>query len=246
MLAIGCASLNRPTATPPPVTVAALEATGEAGGSSEIILLGPTTPAPTLTQVRLQTANLTQGEVVNIVDGDTIDVVIIGIKFRVRYIGVDTPETVHPSHGEEPYGREASEFNRSMVSGRTVFLERDVSDTDRYGRLLRYVWLEDGTMVNALLVSEGYAQVATFPPDVAHVDEFLALERDAREKGKGLWGLEPTSTFVGNCDPYYPTVCISQYPPDLNCGDIAHRRFAVLPPDPHGFDQDKDGVGCER
>ncbi len=89
------------------------------------------------------------------VDGDTIDVLMEGREYRVRYIGIDTPETVHPTRGEEPYGREASSRNKELVSGQTVYLEKDVSETDRYGRLLRYVWLADGSMVNATLVAEG-------------------------------------------------------------------------------------------
>jgi len=74
---------------------------------------------------------------------------IDGKDYRVRYIGIDTPETVHPTRGEEPYGREASARNKELIIGATVYLEKDVSETDRYGRLLRYVWLADGSMVNA-------------------------------------------------------------------------------------------------
>ena len=98
---------------------------------------------------------------------------VAGGQHRVRYIGINTPETVHPTRGEEPYGREASARNKALVSGERVYLEKDVSETDQYGRLLRYVWLGDGTMVNATLVAEGYAQVATYPPDVRYVDMFL-------------------------------------------------------------------------
>lgn len=122
----------------------------------------------------------------------------------------------------------------------------DVSETDRFDRLLRYVWLDESTMVNALLVEEGYAQVVTYPPDVRHVDLFLELQREARAEGRGLWGLAPEPEVVGGCHPAYPSVCIPPPPPDLDCGEIPHRRFTVLAPDPHGFDRDKDGVGCER
>ena len=129
-----------------------------------------------------------------------------------------------------------------------MYLETDVSETDRYGRLLRYVYV-DGVMVNAVLVEEGYAQVSTHPPDVKYVDLFLKLQREAREAGMGMW-----SAKVGNsdsmaevvCDSAYPSVCIPQSPPDLNCDDISHRRFKVRAPDPHRFDGDKDGVGCEK
>jgi len=103
--------------------------------------------------------------VVRVVDGDTIVVVVDGVEYRVRYIGIDTPETVHPSEPVECFGREASQRNRSLVEGKAVVLEKDVSETDQYGRLLRHVWVE-GEMVNAALVGEGYAQVSTYPPDV--------------------------------------------------------------------------------
>ena len=121
--------------------------------------------------------------VINVVDGDTIDVLIGDKKYRVRYIGIDTPETIHPTRGEEPYGREATARNRQLVLGQSVYPEMDVSDTDRYGRLLRYVWLEDGTMVNAALVAEGYTQATTYPPDVKYTEEFRELQRMAREEG---------------------------------------------------------------
>ncbi len=109
---------------------------------------------------------LVAARVINLVDGDAIDVLINGQEYRVRYIGIDTPEKVHPTRGEEPYGREASGRNQELVLGETVYLKKDVSETDRYGRLLRYVWLNDETLVNAVLVAEGHAQASTYPPDV--------------------------------------------------------------------------------
>jgi len=125
--------------------------------------------------------------VVRVVDGDTIEVELDGQRYKVRYIGVDTPETRHPQQGLECFGREATEKNRELVEGKTVYLEKDVSETDRYGRLLRYVYLADGTFVNAELVRLGYAQVATYPPDVRYADLFLRLQREARQAGRGLW-----------------------------------------------------------
>lgn len=184
--------------------------------------------------------------VVNVVDGDTIDVTVDGVEYRVRYIGIDTPETVHPTRGVEPYGKEASVRNVQLVEGKTVYLEKDVSETDQYGRLLRYVWLEDGSMVNETLVAEGYAQVATYPPDVRYTDRFTELQRVARAEGRGLWVTAESASTEGGCDAAYPDVCIPPPPPDLDCGEMEHRNFQVLPPDPHRFDGDKDGVGCER
>jgi micrococcal nuclease len=123
-----------------------------------------------------------------VVDGDTIRVTYEGRSERVRYIGVDTPETVHPRKGVERFGPEASEANRRLVQGETVRLVFDVEERDRYGRLLAYVYLRDGTFVNARLVEQGYAQVMTVPPNVRHQERFLALQRNARESGRGLWG----------------------------------------------------------
>lgn len=134
---------------------------------------------------------LTPAQVVRVVDGDTIDVVIEGQRYRVRYIGIDTPESVDPRRPVECFGREASQRNKELVEGKTVYLEKDVSETDRYGRLLRYVWA-DGEMVNARLVEEGYATVSTYPPDVKHAELLARLQAEAQEAGRGLWGACPT------------------------------------------------------
>ena len=190
---------------------------------------------------------LQPARVVRVIDGDTIEVDLNGGLYNVRYIGIDTPETKHPTRGVEPYGLEAAERNRQLVEGKTVYLEKDVSEMDKYDRLLRYVYVDD-VMVNAVLVQEGYAQVSTYPPDVKYTEEFLKLQRQAREEGRGLWAGMPVESEGDEevCDPSYPTVCIPPPPPDLDCSDIPHREFKVLPPDPHRFDGDKDGVGCER
>lgn len=129
-------------------------------------------------------------KVVRVVDGDTIDVCCLqGKEERVRYIGVNTPETHHPTKGVEYYGREAAAANRRLVEEKTVRLEFDVQLRDSYRRLLAYVYLEDGTFVNAWLVEHGYAQVMTVPPNVRHQDLFLRCQQAAREVGRGLWGV---------------------------------------------------------
>jgi micrococcal nuclease len=130
-----------------------------------------------------------------VVDGDTIDVELAGTTVRVRYIGVDTAETVDPRRPVGCFGQEASDFNKALVDDRQVELEKDISETDSFGRLLRYVNV-GGEMVNEVLVREGYAQVATYPPDVKYVDRFLAAQREAREADRGLWGAcaSPTPT----------------------------------------------------
>jgi micrococcal nuclease len=124
-----------------------------------------------------------------VVDGDTVVVEIAGQQFKVRYIGIDTPESVDPRRQMECFGKEASERNRELVEGMTVGLEKDVSETDAFGRLLRYVWL-DGRLVNARLVTEGYALASTYPPDVRYSELFAELQTEARTAGLGLWGAQ--------------------------------------------------------
>ncbi len=119
-----------------------------------------------------------------VVDGDTI--LLTGGE-RVRYIGIDTPETKHPTKPVEAFGREASAYNDRLVSGNRVRLEYDVERRDRYGRLLAYVYVGD-TMVNAALAGEGFAQTATYPPNVRYVHLFAAVQSVARAEHKGLWG----------------------------------------------------------
>jgi micrococcal nuclease len=126
------------------------------------------------------------GPVVSVVGGDTIDVQLDGRTVRVRYLGINTPETKHPTRGVEPFGPEADAANRRLVAGKTVCLELDVHPRDRYQRLLAYVYVGD-VMVNAELVRQGYAQVATFPPNVRYQDRFQALQQEAREAPRGLW-----------------------------------------------------------
>lgn len=141
------------------------------------------------------------GEVVRVVDGDTIIVEIDGEDFRVRLIGVDTPESVgkYESHPEK-YGKEASDFTKKTLEGQHVFLEKDVSDTDQYDRILRYVWLDmpnandvevvESQMFNAILLIQGYANSMIIDPDDKYSELFGTLEQEAREREKGLWGIE--------------------------------------------------------
>ena len=200
-----------------------------------------------------------------VVDGDTIHVNVGGKDLTVRYIGMDTPEDVKPGSPIEPFARDAAAANQQLVGGQRVILEKDVSEVDRFGRLLRDVWLNKGStyvLVDYVLVVRGYARVTTFPPDVKYVDQLLAAERWARDLGLGQWAgpassptpasVKPTARpttkppvgLLANCDPSYPDRCIPPPPPDLDCADIGH-RIRVLPPDPHHFDVDGNGIGCE-
>src|SRR3989338_7848179 len=119
-------------------------------------------------------------KVTRVVDGDTIE--IEGGE-RVRYIGIDTPETVDPRKPVQCFGVEASNKNKELVSGKRVRLEKDVSETDQYGRLLRYVYVGD-TFVNLVLVQEGFAYSYTYPPDVKYQNQFTEAERIARERSE--------------------------------------------------------------
>lgn len=148
----------------------------------------PTTATPTAAATPLPVpADLQEALVVNVVDGDTIDVLIDGREERVRYIGIDTPETVHPDLPVECFGPEASARNGELVGGETVGLERDVSERDDFGRLLRYVWLGE-RMVNAVLVEEGYAYAVNYPPDLRYAQHLADLEVLAHRANRGLWG----------------------------------------------------------
>lgn len=129
----------------------------------------------------LPKADSTYARVTRIIDGDTIELDTGQI---VRYIGIDTPEL---NGTPECWAREAQRFNTDLVLNKEVLLEKDVSATDRYGRLLRYVYIGD-LFVNAELVKEGYAAAATFPPDVRYKETFRLLQEQAREEGRGLWG----------------------------------------------------------
>jgi micrococcal nuclease len=121
-----------------------------------------------------------QARCTRIIDGDTIE---LEDGSRIQYIGIDSPET------DQNFGPEAAQKNRSLVEGKTVTLVKDISDTDKYGRILAYVYVGD-LFINAHLVREGFAQVYTVPPDVKYSDIFLDNQNQAQNEGKGIWGLE--------------------------------------------------------
>ena len=129
-----------------------------------------------------------RGDVITrVVDGDTAHVEIDGRDVTVRFIGIDTPESVAPDQPVECFGPEASAYTEDRLEGERVRLEYDVEREDRFGRTLAYVWLGD-ELFNETLLREGYALVTTFPPNVAHVDRFTEAQRFARNHELGLWG----------------------------------------------------------
>ncbi|MCX7746035.1 MAG: thermonuclease family protein [Clostridia bacterium] len=130
--------------------------------------------------------------VTRVIDGDTFE--IEGGR-SVRLIGVDTPESVHPDQSKNTeFGKIASAFTKEKLGGKTVYLEKDVSDKDKYGRLLRYVYLEDNTFFNEYLIKEGMANPATFPPDVKYTDLFVKAQQYAKSNNKGLWAIDEQKT----------------------------------------------------
>ncbi|MCS7062566.1 MAG: thermonuclease family protein [Methylacidiphilales bacterium] len=213
----------------------------------------------------LQGLNWEIAYLIDVIDGDTINVRLTnGHTERVRYIGIDAPESY------SPYYYQANLANQSFLpSGSTLYMARDISDRDQYGRLLRYVVSEHGSLSHEL-VRGGWAETLTINPDLRCADELNSLQFEAREFKRGLWAfgewnIKVTDTPVlystpesihrdiaplpqdqEACHPSYPDVCIPAPPPDLDCNEIPYRRFTVYPPDPHNFDRDNDGIGCER
>jgi len=189
----------------------------------------------------------------------------------VRYIGIDTPENVHPSKQVQCYGKEASEKNTELVEGKVVELEKDVSERDKYGRLLRYIWLGD-MLINEILVREGYAQSSSYPPDVKYQDRFVAAQSVARSEQKGLWGpvcnvpstpkattVKPTSAPIqnpvqdaggsassGNTQPAtggsYSCNCSKTCPQMSSCAEAQYQLNVC---GCSKRDADKDGIACD-
>ena len=212
-------------------------------------------------------ADTTNATIIRVIDGDTIKAKFGGSLITVRLIGVDTPETVDPSEPVECFGPAASKYTTRVLDGQRVRLEFDVERKDRYGRTLAYVWLRDG-LFNEKLVKDGYATVATFPPNVTYVDRFLAAQRDARRHDRGLWGRcgsggsegsggggdsAGTGDGGGNCTSGY-SPCLPSGPSDYDCyggegNGPAYTEpgvtYQVTGSDPYGLDADNDGFGCE-
>lgn len=199
----------------------------------------PLTPLPPLDERPSSETEAPRGErarVTHVFDGDTIEVELGERVYRLRYIGVDSPER------EEPFYEDAADYNRDMVEDATVILVRDVSETDQYGRLLRYVYLEDGTFVNASMIRSGMARLVTFPPDVAQTDYLRQLQGEAKEAGDGMWG---RPDLVGPCD------CDRNL---YDCRDFQSRDEAqtcfeycldATGRDVHNLDGGGDGLVCE-
>lgn len=183
--------------------------------------------------------------VAKVIDGDTI---VLESGETIRYIGIDAPEV---SLGEECFAKEATKANEELVLGKEIRLEKDVSEKDKYNRLLRYVWV-GSTFVNESLVKEGFARFSSYPPDVKYQDLFKAAEQDARENNRGLWGkcVNSNKENVGPSLPGKKWDCSANI---YNCSDFKSQSEAQavfeacggLTNDIHRLDNDKDGKACE-
>ncbi len=169
--------------------------------------------------------------VTRVIDGDTLDV---EGGLRIRLVLVDAPES------SETGGPQASNYLANLCLGSLALVDEDdfqIGD-DPYGRVLAVVYC-DGTNANAAMISSGHADTYY---------DFCAVSEFGTEAWTGCSSSPPPPPPPPpeeTCDPSYPDVCIPPPPPDLNCADISHRNFVVLPPDPHNFDGDGDGIGCE-
>jgi micrococcal nuclease len=207
----------------------------------------------------------------SVVDGDTIKILMGTSVETVRLIGIDTPETVHPSKPVECFGREASNKTKEILIGKQVSIEKDASqdERDKYGRLLAYIFLEDGTNVNKLLIEEGYAYEYTYNLPYKYQSEFRQAESDACSNKRGLWAdgvcdtqktietLMPTTKIVpktqqSNCDSNYSGACVP-IASDVDCASGSGNGPAyvdgpvyIVGTDIYGLDRDRDGVACER
>jgi micrococcal nuclease len=234
----------------------------------------PKAATNTTQETKPQLSNLY--EVIEVVDGDTIKVSIDGKTETLRLIGIDTPETKDPRKPIQCFGQEASSNAKTLLEGKKVRLERDdsQSDRDKYDRLLRYVYLEDGTSYNKQIIADGYAHEYTYDLPYKYQAEFKQAQKDAEASDKGLWSSEtcngnteqateqkpstttqpqavtpapavPTESQTANdCDPNYSGGCVPNVSYDLDCGDISF-SVTVVGTDRHRFDRDGDGYGCE-
>ena len=172
--------------------------------------------------------------VTRIVDGDTIHTATLKIRLSLT----NSPETYQDGFNE------ATEFTEKLcpVGSKILVDQDDLERVDQYGRVLAKVFCGD-KVLNSELLYNGHANILT---QYCSTSEFSG-ETWAQNYGCGTKIQQPTAsqTKENNCDPSYPDVCIPVYPPDLDCGEIQFANFKVLPPDPHGFDGDKDGIGCE-
>ncbi|PJN64546.1 SPBc2 prophage-derived endonuclease YokF precursor [Paenibacillus sp. GM1FR] len=207
---------------------------------------------------------------VEVTDGDTLKVTVEGKEEKVRLLLIDTPESVHPEKEEQPFAKDASNFVKKQVAKGNMELELDVSERDKYGRLLAYVWI-DNKMLNEQLLEYGLARVAyIYPPNTKYVDQFEEIQKQARVKAKGIWSIEnyvQDSGFVEPKPAIEEPVVVTQAPSVEKNNEVKNEsivtnvyykncdavRAAGADPIYEGepgysrkLDRDGDGIGCER
>jgi len=237
------------------------------GAPTALSTLGQSTPTP---QIEAIPIDAQRASVVSVADGDTIRVATTSGEESLRFILIDTPETRDPRRPVECFGREASDRTKALLpAGQAVYLERDVSDRDRYSRILRYVWVPSdddgraGYLLNERLVREGYAVLYTYPPDVKYVERIRTAEQAARDEQAGLWrdcggadtpadAPSPVAAHAdGNVSPASRPATTGGE--DRDCADFATRAEAQAfylaaggpGTDPHRLDADRNGLACE-
>lgn len=202
-------------------------------------------------------ANGEIAQVAKVIDGDTIQ---LSDGRKLRYIGIDTPETVDPRRSVECYGQQASEKNRELVLGKEIIMEKDISDTDKFGRLLRYVYVGE-VMINQLLISEGFARAKSYPPDIKYQQQFQQAERLARENQRGLWGEvctnSNTTPGAGASKPHQQKSSSTALPTQhslsacpKNCREARSMGMTNINSHHHCYqpkmDGDHDDIACEQ
>lgn len=214
---------------------------------------------PLVTEVGLVRSESTgrRGRIAHIVDGDTLHATFGESTEKIRLFAINTPE-LNPI---ECGGIEATALLAELAPiGSIVWFERGETQIDRYGRSLYWAWIQTGEhrwqLLQDLLVQAGAGEIRIYPPDDRYADWLMLRESQARSAGAGMWATCREPDLAGQamgiasaeaCDAAYPTVCIRPLNPggDLDCADVAFRRFVVIPPDPHNFDGDGNGIGCE-
>lgn len=203
-------------------------------------------------------------KVIKVVDGDTITVDIDGAKETLRLIGINTPETVDPRKPVECFGKEASNKAKAVLNGRSVILENDPTqgERDKYDRLLRYIFLEDGVNFNKLMIAEGYAYEYTYSTPYKYQAEFKKAQQEAEQNKRGLWA--DNACVTDNSTPTIQTTPTPVPTPTAtvcncsgntyNCPDFATQKQAQAcynyclaqgKGDIHKLDRDNDEVVCE-
>lgn len=222
--------------------------------SDETVAVEEVVPPPVVVE-----ENAVLYQVVKVTDGDTITIMKDNVAESVRLIGVDTPETVHPSKPVQCFGKEASAQTKSWLEGARVSIEIEASqgERDKYGRLLGYMFRDDGFFVNLELIKQGYAHEYTYNLPYQYQTEFKAAEQVAKAEGRGLWGEGVCVTKETSTTPITSTPVSSQSPQCTaniyNCGDFKSQAEAQavfmecggVNNDIHRLDSDGDGEACE-